>query len=129
MTLPLRTKARHLSIDARWEYTAPSLAFLGLSAWEIITLAQSGREHMARYFFNIHNDTSVIDDIGSDHDDLDKVRAEAIDTVHEVSRGLLLSKGNVDAYVVHVTDALGATVLILSMTANLQMVSPAVPVL
>lgn len=84
---------------------------------------------MARYFFNIHNDTSVVDDIGSEHDDLDGVRAEAIDTVHEVSRGLLLSKGNLDAYVVHVTDALGATVLILSMTANLQMVSPAVPAL
>lgn len=84
---------------------------------------------MARYFFNIHNDMSVIDDIGSEHDDLDSVRAEAIDTVHEVSKGLLLSKGNLDAYVVHVTDALGATVMILSMTAVLQIVPSAVSAL
>jgi hypothetical protein len=84
---------------------------------------------MARYFFNIHNDICFIDSVGSEHADLDSVRAEAVETVHEVSKGLLLSKGNLDAYVVHVTDALGATVLILSMTANVQMVASAVPAL
>ena len=84
---------------------------------------------MARYFFNMHNDISVIDDIGSEHADLDSVRAEAVEAVQEVSKGPLLSKGNLDAYVIHVTDALGATVLILSMTANVQVMAPAVPAL
>jgi hypothetical protein len=79
---------------------------------------------MARYFFNIYDGGSSIDPIGSEHPDLASVREEAVETVAERLRGRLLIGNDVTGWLMNVKDEAGATVLILSLSAMVQYVSP-----
>jgi hypothetical protein len=89
-------------------------------------LAHMG-ERVARYFFNIHNGISRTDTIGSEHPDVASVRAEAVESAGELLRGRLLTEGDVSALLMHVTDQSGATVLVLSVSAAVQIVIPPSP--
>jgi hypothetical protein len=78
---------------------------------------------VARYFFNLHDGIDLPDSVGSEHPDLESVRAEAVDSVAERLRGRLLDKRDVSAWLMNVTNETGMTVLILSMSAAVQIVN------
>jgi hypothetical protein len=82
---------------------------------------------MARYFFNIHNGISQTDSIGSEHSDMISVRAEAVESAGELLRGRLLEASDVSALLMHVTDEAGATVLVLSVSAAVQITTSPSP--
>ncbi|MBY2994202.1 hypothetical protein HF263_31520 [Rhizobium leguminosarum] len=77
---------------------------------------------MARYFFNVHDGISIPDTLGSEHPDLQSARTEAVETIAERLRGALLTKGDVSAWLMNVTDERGFTVIVLSFTAAVQIV-------
>ncbi|RWY68792.1 DUF6894 family protein [Rhizobium sp. WSM1325] len=77
---------------------------------------------MARYFFNVHDGISIPDTLGSEHPDLQSARTEAVETIAERLRGALLTKGDVSAWLMNVTDERGLTVIVLSFTAAVQIV-------
>jgi hypothetical protein len=77
---------------------------------------------VARYFFNMHDGESRPDNVGSEHDDVEGVRTEAIETIAERLKGALLRKADVSAWLMNVTDAQGLTVIVLSFSAAIQIV-------
>jgi hypothetical protein len=81
-----------------------------------------GATDLARYFFNLHDGTSIPDTVGSEHPDLQSARREAVETIAERLRGALLTKADVSAWLMNVTDEHGVTVIVLSFTAAVQIV-------
>ncbi|MEH7836550.1 hypothetical protein V7796_12315 [Rhizobium laguerreae] len=77
---------------------------------------------MARYFFNLHDGISIPDTVGSEHPDLQSARVEAVETIAERLRGVLLKKADISAWLMNVTDEQGVTVIVLSFTAAVQIV-------
>jgi hypothetical protein len=47
---------------------------------------------MPRYFFNLHDGTSLPDTVGSEHPDLLSARSEAVETIGVRLKGTLLKK-------------------------------------
>lgn len=79
---------------------------------------------MQRYFFNFHDGVDFTDDVGSEHTDIESVRAEAVESISERLRGTLLKSKDVSAWLMNVTNESGFTVLILSMAAAVQIIEP-----
>lgn len=79
---------------------------------------------MARYFFNIHDGTSIVDTIGSEHKDLLSVRNEAVDTISQRFHNALLRTSDTSSLLMNVTDQDGITVLMLSFSATVQIIMP-----
>lgn len=77
---------------------------------------------MARYFFNMHDGISIPDAVGSEHADLQSVRAEAVAAVAEQLKGALLKKSDTSSWLMNVTDEQGYTVIVLSFSAAVQIV-------
>jgi hypothetical protein len=65
------------------------------------------------------------DPVGSEHADMESVRAEAVDNISERLRGTLLVGKDVSAWLMNVTDETGLTVMIVSFAAAVQIVNPA----
>jgi hypothetical protein len=80
---------------------------------------------MARYFFNVHDGVDFTDPVGSEHADMASVRAEAVESISERLQGTLLVGKDVSAWLMNVTDEAGVTVMIVSFSAALQIVNPA----
>ncbi|MFN7024424.1 MAG: DUF6894 family protein [Pseudorhizobium sp.] len=77
---------------------------------------------MKRYFFNLHDDISLPDTVGSEHPDLLSARREAVDTIGERLKGSLLKKADLSSWLMNVTDEHGFTVMVLSFSAAVQIV-------
>jgi hypothetical protein len=77
---------------------------------------------MARYFFNLHDGIDLADNVGSEHPDLQSARSEAIETIAERLKGSMLTKANVSAWIMNVTDEDGYTVIVLSFSAAVQII-------
>lgn len=80
---------------------------------------------MARYFFNLHDDISIPDNVGSEHPDLDSVRAEAVETIADRLKGALLQDADISAWLMNVTNEEGYTVIVLSFSAAVKIVDHA----
>ena len=80
---------------------------------------------MARYFFNLHDGVAVPDTVGSEHPDIQSARSEAVETIAERLKGSLLKKNDMSAWLMNVTDESGATVLVLSFSAFVQIIDQA----
>ena len=78
---------------------------------------------MGRYFFNVHDGVSIIDTVGSEHDDLQSVRSEAVDMTSQRLHNALLKKTDMTAWLMNVTDEQGITVLMLSFSAVVQIIA------
>jgi hypothetical protein len=70
----------------------------------------------------MHDGTSIEDTVGSEHDSLKEVRREAVESVAERLKGALLKTTDTTAWVVNVTDEQGYTVMVLALTAVVQLV-------
>lgn len=79
---------------------------------------------MPRYFFNIHDGIATPDPIGSEHIDLHTVRDEAVETIAERLKGKLLKGKDISSWTLNVTNESGLTVLILSLSAAVQIIQP-----
>jgi hypothetical protein len=79
---------------------------------------------MPRYFFNVHDGISTSDLIGSEHPDLYAVREEAVETIAERLKGKLLKSKDLSSWTLNVTNDSGLTVLILSLSAAVQIIQP-----
>ena len=77
---------------------------------------------MARYFFNLHDGVSIPDPVGSEHSDLQSARSEAIESVAERLKGVLLQEVDVSSWLMNVTDEDGFTVMVLSFSATIHMI-------
>jgi len=75
-----------------------------------------------RYFFNLHDGISLPDTVGSDHPDLSSPRSEAVETIAERLKGVLLKEADVSSWLMNVTDEHGFTVMVLSFSAAVQIV-------
>lgn len=62
---------------------------------------------MPRYYFDIHDGVSQRDDTGTECDDLDAVRMEAIRTLPDVARDEIPKDGDRRTFTVLVTDENG----------------------
>jgi hypothetical protein len=80
---------------------------------------------VARYFFNLHDGRDFVDDVGSEHSDLQSVRAEAVESLGERLRGRLLHGQDDSGWLMNVTDEAGVTVMIISLAAAIQLLAPA----
>jgi hypothetical protein len=79
---------------------------------------------MPRYFFNFHDGYKFVDDVGSEHPNLNSVREEAVESMGERLRGTLLKGKDLSAWLMNVTDEAGFTVLILSLSAAVSIIEP-----
>jgi hypothetical protein len=84
---------------------------------------------MERYFFHLHDGTDLPDTVGSEHDDIAGVREEAVESIAERVRGRLLDKENVSAWLMNVTNEAGTTVLVVSLSASVQIIGKIPPIL
>lgn len=73
---------------------------------------------MARYFFHLKSDVDLNDSIGSDHDDLDSVRSEAVESIGEHARSHLLHLTDTSDWLMNVTNESGSTVMLVSLVAS-----------
>jgi len=83
------------------------------------SLLAEGNVPVPRYFFNIRDGADIPDNVGSELPDLASVRQEAVEVTAEIIKGRLLAKSDVAAWMVHVTDEAGFTVLVLSLAASI----------
>lgn len=65
---------------------------------------------MPRYFFDIHDGWSQRDDTGTEFDDLDAVRLEAIRTLPDIARDEIPKDGDRRTFTVLVTDENGCPI-------------------
>jgi hypothetical protein len=84
---------------------------------------------MARYFFNIYNGVQSHDDIGTECTTAADVRTEAVGALGDIIRGNLLRDKNVSSCVINVVDELGKTVMIVSLAASVEAITPLIPAL
>jgi hypothetical protein len=78
------------------------------------------RNVMGRYFFHLHDGIDIPDTIGSEHPDLASVRAEAVESISERTRGRLLHTADTSAWLMNVTNEAGFTVMVVSLSAAVQ---------
>jgi hypothetical protein len=84
---------------------------------------------MARYFFNFLDGKDIPDPVGSEHADIESVRAEAVEVMTEILRGNLLQKEDVSSWMVQVTDEKNNTVLVISLTASVRAITQHSPLI
>lgn len=71
---------------------------------------------MPRYFFDIHDGGPTRDDVGTECDNLDAVRAQALRTLPDIAREDIPKDGDRRAFTVLVTDEDGHSVYSATLT-------------
>ena len=78
---------------------------------------------MARYFFNFLDGRNTRDTVGSEHDDIDSVREEAVDVLADILKNRFLQTEDMSSLMVQVTDEQNVTVLVITMLAAVRVIS------
>lgn len=80
---------------------------------------------MPRYYLNMYNEEFIPDPVGSEHASLESLRQEVVEAIVDLARkGLLFDDADNRSLMMNITNEQGLTVLILSLTASLQLVVP-----
>lgn len=78
---------------------------------------------MSRYFFHIYNGSQSPDDYGTECNSISKVRAEAVGAAQDLFNSGMLFRGDNSSMTVNVVDGAGKTVMIVGLTAYVELVA------